>query len=284
MADIKRVDFTAVTAAADFTESLHQTGFAVLYNHPIKKIKLENLYQQWQVFFLKNESQKQTFAAKRNSQAGWIPPSISEIAKDFAVRDIKEFFNYFPWGVCPKDLKQITHSLFQQLQQIGNILLNWVQQHTPIAISQCFSKPLPDMIASSPLSLFRINYYRALNGREKKGAIRAAQHTDIDLLTILTAGTTRGLQALTQDGQWHDIPCEYGNLVINIGDMLQECSQKYYPSTVHRVLNPTGEASKLARMSCPMFIHPTADTVLSERYTAATYLHQRLVEIGLIKE
>ena len=266
MDNIKRVDFMAVTAAADFTKSLHQTGFAVLYNHLIKKIEIENLYQQWQKFFLENEQQKEIFAAKPNSQVGWIPVCVSEVAKDSTVRDIKEFFNYFPWGVCLENLKQITQSLFQQLQQIGSTLLNWVQQHTPADISQHFSKPLSDMIASSPLNLFRINYYPALNGKEEKGAVHAAQHTDIDLLTVLTAGTTSGLQALTQDGQWHDIPCEYGNLVVNIDDMLQECSQKYYPSTVHHVLNPT------------------ADTVLSEYYTAATYLHQRLVEIGLIKE
>ena len=284
MDNIKRIDFTATTAAADFTESLHQTGFAVLYNHPLKKTDIEHLYQQWQTFFLQDEQQKEAFVVDPNNQEGWIPPRVAEVAKGFTVKDIKEFFNYFPWGKCPDNLKAITQDLFQQLQNIGSTLLDWVQQHTPDDIRQYFSKPLPEMIANSPLSLFRINYYPPLTGAEEEGAVRAAKHTDIDLLTVLTAGTTSGLQALTKDGQWQDIPCEHGNLVINTGDMLQECSRDYYPSTVHRVLNPTGTAAKVARMSCPMFIHPTADVVLSERYTAKTYLHERLVEIGLIKE
>ncbi len=284
MDHIKRIDFTAPQAAAEFTESLHQTGFAVLYNHPIKKNAIENLYQQWKNFFLQDEEQKKAFMVEPDNQAGWIPPHIAEVAKDFSIKDIKEFFNYFPWGKCPDNLKKITHDLFQKLHNIGYTLLEWVQQHTPNEIRQHFSLPLPQMIANSSLSLFRINYYPPLSGKEEEGAVRAAKHTDIDLLTVLTAGTTSGLQALTKDGQWHDIPCEHGNLVINTGDMLQECSHAYYPSTVHRVLNPIGEAAQTARMSCPMFIHPVADVVLSERYTAKTYLHERLVEIGLIKE
>lgn len=284
MNDIKRVDFTGPMAAAEFTESLHQTGFAVLYNHPIKKNAIANLYQQWEAFFLQDEQQKEAFIVDPCKQEGWVPPHIAEVAKGFSVKDIKEFFNYFPWGKCPKHLKNITDGLFQQLQSIGSTLLDWLQRQTPSEVSQGFSKPLPQMVSNSPLSLFRINYYPPLTDQEEEGAVRAAKHTDIDLLTVLTAGTTSGLQALTKDGQWHDIPCEHGNLVINTGDMLQECSKAYYPSTVHRVPNPTGEAAKIARMSCPMFIHPTADVVLSERYTAKTYLHERLVEVGLIKE
>ena len=81
-------------------------------------------------------------------------------------------------------------------------------------------------------------------------------------------------------GNGNPIPCEHGNLVINTGDMLQEASAGYFPSTVHRVLNPTGDAAQRARMSCPMFIHPRDEVILSERHTRASYLHERLVELG----
>ena len=70
--------------------------------------------------------------------------------------------------------------------------------------------------------------------------------------------------------------------VINIGDMLQECSQGYYCSTKHRVVNP--DEKDVARYSMPLFLHAKDDVVLSERYNAKSYLTERLREIGLIKD
>ena len=72
-----------------------------------------------------------------------------------------------------------------------------------------------------------------------------------------------------------------GELIINTGDMLQKCSDGYFPSTVHRVINPTKENKREARLSMPLFIHPSNEIVLSEEYTAREYLEERLREIGL---
>ena len=64
--------------------------------------------------------------------------------------------------------------------------------------------------------------------------------------------------------------------------MLQEASKGYFPSTTHRVINPTGQASNTSRVSIPLFLHPQNDVVLSERYTAGAFLNERLQELGLI--
>ncbi|MCV5341460.1 hypothetical protein OFC87_31530, partial [Escherichia coli] len=72
---------------------------------------------------------------------------------------------------------------------------------------------------------------------------------------------------MSKDGEWIDVPCDFGNLIINIGDMLQEASGGYFPSTTHRVINPTGARQEKSRISLPLFLHPKPDTVLSERYT-----------------
>ena len=78
-----------------------------------------------------------------------------------------------------------------------------------------------------------------------------------------------------------DIKCDPGWLVINSGDMLNECSGGYYPSTIHRVINPKGDAIKLPRYTMPVFIHPRDEVVLSKKYTARSFLDERLKEIGL---
>jgi isopenicillin N synthase-like dioxygenase len=79
-----------------------------------------------------------------------------------------------------------------------------------------------------------------------------------------------------------DVPAEFGNLIVNIGDMLQETSGGYFPSTIHRVVNPTGGQTKRSRISLPLFLHPRPDVVLSDRYTADSYLKERLRELGVI--
>ena len=68
-------------------------------------------------------------------------------------------------------------------------------------------------------------------------------------------------------------------LIVNTGDMLQEASGQYYPSTVHRVLNPTGEERLKSRISMPLFLHPRREVVLSDRYTVDRYFNERMREL-----
>ncbi len=128
----------------------------------------------------------------------------------------------------------------------------------------------------------RILHYPPLEGDEELGAIRAGAHEDINLLTVLPAANEPGLQVKTKEGDWLDVPCDFGNLIINIGDMLQEASGGYYPSTTHRVINPEGADKTKSRISLPLFLHPKPEVVLSERHTANSYLMERLRELGVI--
>ncbi len=278
--NVQKINFKAANASQLFSQSLHETGFAVLVDHPLAPANIEKFYAAWKAFF--NSPEKENYPFDRKNQVGYVPASIAEIAKGYDVRDLKEFYNYYPWGACPPDLKELTQSTYQILYQVAAVLLGWLDQETPSEIRQQFSTSLTQMIKESQNSLFRINYYPALSGKEEEGTLRAAAHEDIDLLTVLTAGTDSGLQVRDLKGVWHDVPCDPGNLVINAGDMLRECSRGFYPSTTHRVLKPQGEAAKSPRMSCPLFFHPRSEVVLSERYTAGEYLTERLTEIGLI--
>jgi isopenicillin N synthase-like dioxygenase len=139
------------------------------------------------------------------------------------------------------------------------------------------------MIKDSRHTLLRVLRYPPLTGEEPAGALRVAAHGDINLLTILPAANEPGLQIQGTDHQWRDVPCDFGTLAINIGDMLEEASQGYYPSTLHRVLNPTGgrerQAQPCHRCRCSCIRATTC--VLSERYTAGSYLEERLRELGV---
>ena len=62
--------------------------------------------------------------------------------------------------------------------------------------------------------------------------------------------------------------------------MLNKCSNGYYPSTIHRVVNPKTTKNN-SRYSMPLFLHARDDVVLSDKYTAKQYLDKRLKELGL---
>ncbi|CAK9253093.1 unnamed protein product [Sphagnum jensenii] len=114
---------------------------------------------------------------------------------------------------------------------------------------------LPKMVVKSPETLLRSIHYPPLTGAEEEGAVRAAAHEDINLITLLPAASAPGLQVRDLKGNWHDVSCDLGAIAINSGDMLKEASGGYFPSTTHRVMNPRGAEAKLPRYSMPLFLH-----------------------------
>lgn len=278
---VRVVDYRAADAAEQFTRSLHETGFGVLVNHPLPQSLVEKIYGDWLGFF--NGGSKHDFAYSPETQDGYFSTEISETAKGHQQKDIKEYFHIYPWGRIPESLKADALRYYEIANELAGELLSWVERHTPADIARNYREPLSHMIQDSRLTLLRVLRYPPLTGNEPEGSLRAAPHGDINLLTILPAANEPGLQVQAKDGNWVDVPSDFGMLIINIGDMLQEASQGYYPSTQHRVVNPTGEGAKKSRVSLPLFLHPREDVVLSDRYTAHDYLEERLRELGVKK-
>ncbi|GIU42822.1 isopenicillin N synthase family dioxygenase [Shewanella colwelliana] len=277
---LETIDYQSSDSAQRFVESLRETGFGVLSNHPINKELVESIYQEWQAFF--NGEDKHDFLFKPETQDGFFPAEISETAKGHSVKDIKEYYHVYPWGRIPDSLRSNILKYYQEANALAAELLSWVEAHTPADVAVNYSIALPKMIEDSNKTLLRILHYPPMTGDEELGAIRAAAHEDINLLTVLPAANEPGLQVKTKSGEWLDVPSDFGNIIINIGDMLQEASGGYFPSTTHRVVNPKGTDTSRSRISLPLFLHPKPEVVLSERYTADSYLMERLRELGVI--
>lgn len=280
MMKLETIDYRAADAAERFVESLRSTGFGVLRNHPISQHLVQDIYRDWQEFF--NSEEKLAFMFKPETQDGFFPASISETAKGHTVKDIKEYFHVYPWGRIPEQLQDNILTYYQEANALAAELLDWVEAHSPAEVAANYRTALSQMIANSHKTLLRVLHYPPMTGDETPDAIRAAAHEDINLLTVLPAANEPGLQVQSLDGEWLDVPSDFGNLIINIGDMLQEASAGYFPSTTHRVINPEGADMSKSRISLPLFLHPRPDVVLSERYTADSYLMERLRELGVI--
>ena len=277
MPSLHAIDYTDVDAPEKFAESLRETGFGVLKNHPIRQEQVQQIYNSWQKFF--NNESKNDFLFDKERYDGFFPATMAEAAKGHSTRDLKEYYHFYPWGRCPDALRVDIEKYYGDTISFATKLLGWVEENTPENVKSTFSEPLSGMIGDCSQTLLRVLHYPPIEEDHEPDAIRAQAHEDINLLTILPAANEPGLQVKDRNGEWLDVPCEFGHLIINIGDMLQEASGGYYPSTTHRVINPDGTNMKKSRISLPLFLHPRPEVVLSARYTAGDYLTERLREL-----
>ncbi|AWB67140.1 2OG-Fe(II) oxygenase [Saccharobesus litoralis] len=278
---VQVVDYQAADAPQQFTQSLRETGFGVLINHPISQARVAAIYANWQAFF--NSNTKQQYSYNPSTYDGFFSTAHAEAAKGSKIADLKEYYHVYPWGRIPPELKDEILEYYRSTSALAAELLAWVEEYSPAEVKANYSEPLPNMIKDTPNTLLRVLHYPPLTSEQfagmKDNAIRAAAHEDINLLTILPAANEPGLQVKDRQGNWLDVPNDFGSLIINIGDMLQEASNGYYPSTSHRVVNPQGADMSKSRISLPLFLHPRSEVKLSERYTQASYLQERLAEL-----
>lgn len=276
--DVKLVDFTLPEAPRFFTESMLESGFAVITNHNIARDEISNFYQAWEHFFVHEKPEE--FLAKGEDQAGYFSEEKAETAKGNTAQDLKEYFQYWPGTKVPPHLTEITLSFFKKMIDMGLIAMLWLQENTDSSIWHRIDRPFPEYL-SQEHTLLRVLRYPPMKGPIKPEATRAAAHEDINLITMLPAADEPGLELKSKStGEWFPLEAPAGSIVVNIGDMLQELTDGLLPSTSHRVVNPKPEHILNSRMTAPVFCHPHPELVLSERYSAKDYLSERLKEIN----
>ena len=275
---VQTISYVENDAGSKFVKSLHETGFAVLKDHPISDDLLVDLYTGWREFFRSEEKYAFRVTETLGTQEGYYPIEESETAVGHAIRDLKEYYHVTCNGPIPPKLVTATMTYRRLSWDLACKLLTWVQDHTPSSQNENLKEPFWKII-SLEASLLRILNYPSMTGNEDANAVRAAPHEDINLITLLPASDQPGLQVQDTGGGWHDVSTNTQELIINTGDMLLEATDGYFPSTTHRVINPGGSIPNSSRISAPFFITPRLDVALSDRYTAGSYLQERLCQI-----
>ena len=110
-------------------------------------------------------------------------------------------------------------------------------------------------------SVMRLLHYPPIQG-EPGSNVRAGAHEDINTITLLLGAEEAGLELLTRDGRWMPVAPKPGELVVNIGDMLQRLTNGRLRSTTHRVVNPPPERRGKSRYSMPFFLHFRSDFLI----------------------
>jgi isopenicillin N synthase-like dioxygenase len=114
-------------------------------------------------------------------------------------------------------------------------------------------------------SILGVHHYPPLTEPPEPGQLRTGEHTDFGAMTILAmTDAVGGLQAKLPDGKWAPVQAKRGELVINLGDMMQRWTNDAWASTLHRVVNPPGlDMAASRRLSVGFFVHPDYDAEIA---------------------
>ncbi|MBT30437.1 MAG: flavonol synthase [Thalassobius sp.] len=291
-------------------DAYNEIGFVAIKNHGLTDEMTHKLYFNVKAFFGLRDDLKQKYEkAELQGQRGYIGKG-KEHAKGRTTGDLKEFFHIgqekfegdevtaeYPENIWPAELPEfqtIGNKVFQTLEETGLHMLR------AIAIYLGLDENFFDDKASKGNSILRpIHYYPIPNPEEvPDDAVRAAEHGDINLITLLMGASADGLQVLRRDGEWIPITALPDQIVVNVGDMLDRLTNHKLKSTIHRVVNPPKDKMNSSRYSIPFFMHPRSDMDLTclescideenpKKYsdmTAGEFLAERLAEIGFGKK
>ncbi len=271
---VERIRLGEDNAARKLRRSLRETGFALLRNPPIATDLVQRLEAKWLVFF--STAGKTEYAAPKRSesQAGYLSLARAEKAIGADVADLKECYQHSPGGRLPPGLVGDVLAYRAKAIQTGRMLAHWIAGSNS---RQTRALQADRDWVDDHATLLRIVHYPPTPD-ETDGAVRAAAHRDINLLTLLPISQQPGLEVRQRDGQWTALHAEPGTCVVNAGDMLAELTGNDFPSTEHRVVNPPSSAN-VSRIAMPVFLTPNFAQPLSARHTAGSYLEERLQAI-----
>lgn len=287
-------------------QAFEEVGFVSVKNHGIPDELINSLYATVKEFFSLPEAEKRAYEIPGLAGQRGYTSFGKEHAKGSEAPDLKEFFQYgqiiedgvvspeaYPDNVkvsLPEDFNALFNQSYRAFEVSGSALLSAIAMHL-----QLDDTYFDEHIYLGNSILRAIHYPPIL--QEPKSAIRAEQHEDINLITLLVGASADGLEILSKNGEWLPVKAGPGEIVVNVGDMLQRLTNDRLKSTTHRVVNPPRENWHNSRFSIPFFLHPRSNMSLAclsscvsidnpklyDDYTAGYYLDERLREIGLKK-
>ena len=286
-------------------KAYEEVGFAAVKNHGISDSLIEDLYNHVQEFFSLPLEQKKKYEIKNLAGQRGYTSFGKEHAKGSVAPDLKEFFQYgqiaadnfkeetYPDNVSVNQVEffNVTfEKAYRAFEKSGTFLLQ------AIALYLGLDENYFDEFVYNGNSILRAIHYPPIT-EIPQSAIRAEQHEDINLITLLVGASADGLQILTKQNEWVAVTSSPEQIVVNVGDMLQRLTNNKLRSTTHRVVNPKKELWHTSRFSIPFFLHPKSSMSLQSLQscidedhplsydiaTAGEYLTERLIEIGLKK-
>ncbi|MET4107298.1 2-oxoglutarate and iron-dependent oxygenase domain-containing protein [Hymenobacter sp. UYP22] len=292
-------------------EAYQNIGFVALKNHGLTDEQTQALYADVKSFFSLPDDVKQQYEKPELAgQRGYVSKG-KEHAKGRNTGDLKEFYHVgqevedqtdpigkeYPANIWPQEVEgfhKSTFTTYRTLEAAGKDVLRAIALYLKLPENYFDDKVRNGNSILRPIHYFPIENPDAV----PTDAVRAAEHGDINLITLLMGASADGLQVKRRDDQWIPITALPDQIVVNVGDMLQRLTNGVLKSTIHRVVNPPREKMNSSRFSVPFFMHPRSEMSLAALencvtpenpkkeadITAGEFLNERLIELGLKKK
>lgn len=290
----------------DLGKAYEEIGFVALKGHLLSDQLTTDLYEAVKAFFNLSFDTKEKYEIEGLAGQRGYTSFGKEHAKGRTTGDLKEFWQFGQYldegdhrkAEYPDNVKVLEIAAFNELAEKAYKALEETGKHMLRAIALYLG--LDEFYFDNKIhkgnSILRAIHYGPIT-TDPKDAVRAAEHEDINLITLLMGASAEGLEVLNKQGEWVAITALPEQLVVNVGDMLQRLTNNKLKSTTHRVVNPPKEKWGMSRYSIPFFLHPVSEMKLDclpecinegnpkhyEPITAGQYLDERLKEIGLKK-
>jgi len=302
---LKDADRDPQRFAEKLGRSFEDYGFAIIADHGIPEDLIHRAEEKAKAFFALPDDVKHKYLIEGSGGARGYTPFGIETAKGARAHDLKEFWhvgrdlppghafrNHMPDNVWPSEVpsfKDTFQELYASFDRAGLEILKAIARFLEID-EDYFIDTVRD-----GNSVMRLLHYPPIEG-EPGSHVRAGAHEDINTITLLLGAEEAGLELQTKDGRWIPVSPKPGELVVNIGDMLQRLTNGQLRSTSHRVVNPPRERWGHSRYSMPFFLHFRSDFLIEALpgtvpageqpkwppITANDYLQERLREIKLV--
>jgi isopenicillin N synthase-like dioxygenase len=292
---------------ADLGDALRSYGFVGIREHGLDDALIARGYAVLKQFFALPSEVKAAYHIPGGGGARGYTAFGVETAKDAEIADLKEFWHVgreLPadsewagtlapnlWPTEVEGFRETLAGLYAALDGLGNRMLRAIALH--LGLDQHW---FADKVDHGNSILRPIHYPPLAGALGADGAVRAAAHGDINLITLLVGSGEPGLQIRSRAGAWIPVSTIEGVVVCNVGDMLERLTNHVLPSTIHQVVNPPEPWRSQPRYSIPFFLHPNSEFMIEtlpeciseanpNRYpqgiNADEFLQQRLREIKL---
>jgi isopenicillin N synthase-like dioxygenase len=265
---VPTIDISQPTAASmqALDVACRDHGFVLLRGHGLDDL-VERTWEQTRRFFAAAPELKRSVVRSDDNALGYYDRELTK-----RKRDHKEVFDYMqpdsPIGRernrWPRELPGFRETMAEFFEAFGRL-----SAETMRLVHRSLGLP-PAVIerhgGSPDVSTVRLNHYPIgdpVHASERAGLaglgdVALGDHTDPGVITLLLQDERGGLQTLTRDGTWIDVPPQSGTIVVNLADAVQVWTNDRYRAAVHRVV-PMTEG---ARYSIPYFFNPHIDSVI----------------------
>ncbi|MFV0473305.1 MAG: isopenicillin N synthase family dioxygenase [Pikeienuella sp.] len=255
--------------ADEMGAAAREVGFFYVANHGVEPSMIQDAYDAAESFFaLPDEVKRRYYIGESLNHRGYVPFTekgdyADEINRNYEAFDLaldlpSDDPDYLAGNlllgpnVWPElaGFRERIGAYYSAVSAVGLKICGALETHLglpPGDLTQQMTKPV---------SQLRLLHYVRARATTNAKTVNMGAHTDYECLTLLHQ-RQKGLQVMTRQDEWIDVPVKPECYIINIGDMLEAWTNGVFRSTPHRVLNLSPE-----RFSMPYFVAANYDTVI----------------------